>query len=74
MTRDQVIRLLGTIPTDPWGHSMNLEHECNTCGVTFTERSLAWGEVDYAPDMGVDVPCISCALQAELDREAEDER
>jgi len=75
VTRDQVIRLLGKLPTDPWGNLYSHDAECSKCKTTFTEQSIAWDTFDAGgPDEGTTVLCISCALQAELDREAEDER
>ena len=75
MTRDQVIKLLGTLPTDPWGNPYTQDAECSQCKAIFTEQSIAWDTYDHGgPDEGYSVLCISCALQAELDREAEDER
>ena len=73
MTRDQVIRLLGDLPTDPWGGIDPLDAECSACKGIFTTHSIAWDTYDAGgPDEGTTVLCISCALQAELDREAED--
>jgi len=73
MTRDQVIRLLGKLPTDPWGNRYAHDAECSKCGQRFREESIAWDTYDYAVDDGYSVQCISCALQAALDRESEDE-
>lgn len=77
MTRDQVIRLLGTPPTDPWGdeYARNTDWYCTACKEYVPADSIAWDTYDHGgPDEGYSVLCISCALQAELDREAEDER
>lgn len=74
MTRDQVIRLLGKLPTDPWGNLYSHDAECSACKGIFTTHSIAWDTYDYAVDDGYSVLCISCALQAALDRESEDEQ
>ena len=69
MTREQVIKLLGNLPTDPWGNTYSHDATCSSCKGRFTEQSIAWDTYDYATDDGYSVLCISCALTAALERE-----
>lgn len=69
MTGDQVKRLIGTPPTDPWGKPLLDEWFCSTCKKYVPTDSVAWDTYDYAPDTGTTVECLSCALTAALERE-----
>ena len=66
MRREQLLRLVGRVPTDPWGRPIERQHECAACGETVSELEIAWDTLDFAPDEGMSLTCISCAVSDAL--------
>lgn len=66
MRREQLLRLVGRVPTDPWGRPIERQHECAACGETVSELEIAWDTLDFTPDKGMSLTCISCAVSDAL--------